>query len=85
MKTKEVLKRAIITKTPLVIWGELGVGKTAMIKHVAKQIGRNITTVIASLHEPTDFKGLPVIEGEVKCVPPEFLTNLKDNDIFIFR
>ncbi len=82
MKTKEVLKRAIITKTPIIIWGEPGVGKTAMIKNVAKEIGRNITTVIASLHEPTDFNGLPVVaEGGVKFVPPEFLTSLKDNDI----
>ena len=58
---------------PMVI-GDPGIGKSAMIKIVAKILGVPERVLIASLCDPTDFGGLPVPDkkaGGVKRYPIE--------------
>jgi MoxR-like ATPase len=76
------LKRALdlsrCTQVPLLIWGSPGVGKSAAVRHWASERGLQCWTVIASLREPSDFSGLPVVAPQaggnvaVDFVPPRF-------------
>lgn len=43
-----------------IIWGDPGIGKTAMVEQLAKDAKRKLFVVIGSTMEPTDIAGLPV-------------------------
>ena len=45
----------------MLLWGEPGIGKTAALTQLATSLNLPLTTVIASVHEPTDFSGLPIV------------------------
>ena len=57
------LDLALQTRVPLLVWGPPGVGKSAVIQAWATARGLRCWTVIASLREPADFGGLPVVGG----------------------
>lgn len=59
---KQTISDSYETKTNLMIWGAPGIGKTEILKQVAKDHGANVIVVILSLMEPTDAVGLPEIE-----------------------
>lgn len=62
------------TNVPTIAWGKPGTGKTSFIVEFANKMGRHLETVIASIREPSDFAGLPVIQddGTVKLAPPDW-------------
>jgi hypothetical protein len=78
------------TQVPLLIWGSPGIGKSAAVRHWASQRGLECWTVIASLREPSDFSGLPVIApnpggtASVDFVPPRFATEAAQKGGVIF-
>ena len=49
--------------TPL-LWGQPGVGKSSGVRAWAEQTGREFFQVLGSLREPTDFAGLPIVQGD---------------------
>ena len=49
---------------PVLLWGAPGVGKTATIKGIASALGLPCEPVIASVREPADFAGLPIIRED---------------------
>ncbi|WP_457190941.1 AAA family ATPase [Nocardioides sp. P5_E3] len=57
---------------PVVLWGAPGCGKTAVLESLAVAQGWPCETVIASVREPSDFAGLPVVAGDgtVRLAPP---------------
>jgi AAA domain (dynein-related subfamily) len=62
---------ALAAGVPVLIWGGPGVGKTSAITNMVRGRGWPIEVVIASIREPSDFAGLPMIEsGGVKLAPP---------------
>ncbi|MFD9970810.1 AAA family ATPase [Streptomyces sp. NPDC059011] len=67
----EALTLAVSADLPVLLWGEPGIGKTAALNQLADSLCLPLTTVIASVHEPSDFSGLPIIgdEPEVRGVP----------------
>ncbi|AIS01349.1 AAA family ATPase [Streptomyces glaucescens] len=67
----EALTLAVAADLPVLLWGEPGIGKTAALTQLAASLGLPLTTVIASVHEPSDFAGLPVVgdDPEVRGVP----------------
>ncbi|MDF5753854.1 MoxR family ATPase [Spongiactinospora sp. TRM90649] len=67
----EALTLAVAADLPVLLWGEPGIGKTAAMNQLAEVLELPLTTVIASVHEPSDFSGLPVIgdDPEVQGVP----------------
>ena len=68
---ESTLEAAILTRTPMILWGPPGVGKTALVHAVARRLALPVETVIASIREPSDFSGLPVIHnGGVALHPP---------------
>lgn len=67
----EAVQVLLGARVPVVLWGDPGTGKTQTIERLASEAGWHVETVIASLHEPSDFGGLPVLtDGGVVHEPP---------------
>ncbi len=64
MNTVSALSVAIQTGIPVLTWGPPGVGKTAVIAAIAESMGEPLEVVLASIREPSDFSGLPVIRKD---------------------
>lgn len=62
-----------LTGIPVLLWGRPGVGKSSFIEGLATgQL--TVTTLIASIHDPTDFSGLPLLEdGKVSYAVPRWV------------
>jgi hypothetical protein len=77
----EALTLAVSADLPVLLWGEPGIGKTAALNQLADTLGLPLTTVIASVHEPSDFSGLPVVGDDpavqgVPMAPPDWAVRL---------
>ncbi|PJN29419.1 MoxR family ATPase [Kitasatospora sp. CB02891] len=77
----EALTLAVAADLPVLLWGEPGIGKTAALNQLAVELDLPLTTVIASVHEPSDFSGLPVIGADpatdgVPLAPPDWAVRL---------
>ncbi|MFD0274709.1 AAA family ATPase [Kitasatospora sp. NPDC127111] len=77
----EALTLAVAADLPVLLWGEPGIGKTAALTQLAASLDLPLTTVIASVHEPSDFSGLPVLgddpaEQGVPMAPPDWAVRL---------
>ncbi|MFD1815848.1 AAA family ATPase [Rhodococcus gannanensis] len=77
----EALTLAVSADLPVLLWGEPGIGKTAALTQLAESLGLPLTTVIASVHEPSDFSGLPVLGDDpatlgVPMAPPDWAVRL---------
>ncbi|WP_326785022.1 AAA family ATPase [Streptomyces sp. NBC_00151] len=77
----EALTLAVAADLPVLLWGEPGIGKTAALTQLAETLDLPLTTVIASVHEPSDFSGLPVLgddpaEQGVPMAPPDWAVRL---------
>jgi MoxR-like ATPase len=76
---KEAVSIAVQAGVPVLLWGAPGTGKTSFINSLGKQLGIQVETVIASIREPSDFSGLPVlVNGEVKMAPPAWAKKLAE-------
>ena len=77
----EALTLAVAADLPVLLWGEPGIGKTAALQQLAASLQLPLTTVIASVHEPSDFSGLPVVGDDpavqgVPMAPPDWAVRL---------
>ncbi|MYR59005.1 AAA domain-containing protein, partial [Streptomyces sp. SID625] len=77
----EALTLAVAADLPVLLWGEPGIGKTAALTQLADSLGLPLTTVIASVHEPSDFSGLPIVGDDpavqgVPMAPPQWAVEL---------
>lgn len=61
MKVSGILDLALGTRLPVLLWGPPGVGKSAAIRAWADRRKIKSWVIIASLREPSDFGGLPVL------------------------
>lgn len=64
MANGKALVIAVQTGIPVLVWGRPGTGKTSFINMFVDVIGRWLETVIASIREPSDFAGLPIITSD---------------------
>ena len=70
----KVLNQLVDAGVPTLVWGPPGVGKTALIRSLTQRRGWRLVEIIASLHDPTDFNGLPVVQnGCVHFAPPDWV------------
>ena len=83
MSSKLILAMQIAmnANVPTLLWGPPGVGKTSTIMQIAEVMDLPIEVVIASIREPADFSGLPVIptdvtENGVFLSPPDWARRL---------
>jgi hypothetical protein len=79
--TVEALSVAVAARVPVLLWGAPGTGKTSVIRAMASASGWPCETVIASIREPSDFAGLPVVSGDgrdrhVDFAPPAWARRL---------
>ena len=75
--TVTALGVAVAARVPVLLWGAPGTGKTSTIRAMAGQLGWPCETVIASIREPSDFAGLPVVVGDgVRFAPPGWAQRL---------
>ncbi|MEU7853155.1 AAA family ATPase [Nonomuraea sp. NPDC049141] len=77
----EALTLAVAADLPVLLWGEPGIGKTAALRQLAEALDLPLTTVIASVHEPSDFSGLPVVGDDpavqgVPMAPPDWAVHV---------
>ena len=76
MGTKETLRKTLGI-APVLIWGPPGVGKSAMVTALGKELGLPVEVVLASIREPSYFSGLPVVTEEgVRFEPPAWAKRL---------
>ncbi len=80
---RDILSLAIQARIPTMIWGPPGTAKTASVISIAQDLGWHLETVIASLRQPEDFAGLPVLINEndaktVRFAPPAWAKNIVD-------
>ncbi|MFI7649241.1 AAA family ATPase [Micromonospora sp. NPDC049460] len=77
----EALTLAVAADLPVLLWGEPGIGKTAALTQLAAALDLPLTTVVASVHEPSDFSGLPIVGDDpaaqgVPMAPPDWAVRL---------
>ncbi|MEU4641502.1 MoxR family ATPase [Micromonospora sp. NPDC023814] len=77
----EALTLAVAADLPVLLWGEPGIGKTAALTQLAATLDLPLTTVVASVHEPSDFSGLPIVGDDpaaqgVPMAPPDWAVRL---------
>lgn len=76
---KSIMNLPVTSGVPVLIWGPPGVGKTAAVMAMGRRLGLPVETVIASIREPSDFLGLPVVDGgEVHFAPPAWARRLAE-------
>jgi Cdc6-like AAA superfamily ATPase len=77
MMNVSALSIAVQAGTPVLAWGPPGVGKTAVITAVAESLNMALEVVLASIREPADFSGLPIIrEDGVNMEAPSWARRL---------
>jgi hypothetical protein len=73
----EALGVAVAARVPVLLWGAPGTGKSSAIRAMAEAMSLPCETVIASIREPSDFAGLPVIsDNTVHVAPPRWAQRL---------
>ncbi|WSG45649.1 AAA family ATPase [Dactylosporangium sp. NBC_01737] len=77
----EALALAVSANLPVLLWGEPGIGKSSALQQLSDRLEVPMETVIASIHEPSDFAGLPVVGDDpatqgVPMAPPDWAVRL---------
>ncbi len=76
----QALGICVSARIPVLLWGDPGIGKTAVIES-ARHGGWHVETLIVSHYEPSDFAGLPVVtRGSVDLAPPAWARRLAEVD-----
>ncbi|MEM2175573.1 MAG: MoxR family ATPase [Candidatus Micrarchaeia archaeon] len=73
---KKVLEGKAFEVPALFIWGPPGVGKSSIVKEVAKEYGLEVIDLRLAQIEPADLRGIPFPDKETKSLVwwiPEFL------------
>ncbi|WP_344652384.1 AAA family ATPase [Cryptosporangium japonicum] len=76
------LALATLANLPVLLWGQPGIGKSSAIEQLAADLEVPLETVIASVHEPSDFAGLPIVGPDparngIPMAPPDWAVRLR--------
>ena len=63
-EARDTLRDAIASDVPINLIGPPGIGKSAIVAAVAREIPMDLETMILSLCDPTDIGGFPVADGK---------------------
>lgn len=77
--TVQALAVCIQTRTPVLLIGEVGVGKTSIVNAALRRYTTDQHTALVALYDPTDFKGIfvPQMEqGVARSIPLEWVHRL---------
>ncbi|MEA3491519.1 MAG: MoxR family ATPase [Campylobacterota bacterium] len=84
MKASEittVINQLIIKKLPVFIWGAPGIGKSSIVKEIARENSLKFIDLRLSLLDPTDLKGIPFFDEQSRegvWAKPSFLPKEDD-------
>lgn len=84
--TIETMRSLINSKIPTFLWGAPGIGKSSIIKQLAREKGIKCIDLRLSLMDPTDLKGIPFYERESHSAlwaPPSFLPREGEGILFL--
>jgi len=84
---KNSLQSLIEQKIPAFIWGSPGIGKSSIVKQIAKERNLEFIDLRLSLLDPTDLKGIPFFNSSSKeaiWAAPNFLPKDKDSSGILF-
>lgn len=78
----QALALAAAANLPVLLWGQPGIGKSSTLTQLAEGLDLPLETVIASVHEPSDFAGLPIVGADpaiqgVAMAPPDWAVRLR--------
>jgi len=88
MSDANIIRAALFTPGPRGLWGlpfrlvgEPGTAKSDIMVQVAANAGLHVKVLIASLREPADFLGLPVVRGDgtVGNAPPDWVSEVLEH------
>lgn len=69
-----LLKAFVKGGTPVMLWGKPGIGKTAIVKQVAEELGYELATFCLGQYDRVDLLGVPTIQdGATVWNPPDTL------------
>lgn len=74
----DCLVENILSNQPTMLWGAPGIGKSQLWAQVAKRLGYNLIDFRATLKDPVDLMGLPLVDakaGTTRWLPPVDLPN----------
>ena len=67
------------------IWGAPGIGKSSIVRQIAEAKNLPVVDLRASLLDPTDLRGIPMIRNETSVwCPPAFLPKASDKPGILF-
>ncbi|NUR26376.1 MAG: sigma 54-interacting transcriptional regulator, partial [Catenulispora sp.] len=77
----QALALATAANLPVLLWGQPGIGKSSTLVQLARGLDLPLETVIASVHDPSDFAGLPIVGADpaargVAMAPPDWAVRL---------
>ncbi|WP_369125333.1 GNAT family N-acetyltransferase [Catenulispora pinisilvae] len=77
----EALALAVAANLPVLLWGQPGIGKSSTLVQLARGLALPLETVIASVHDPSDFAGLPIVGADpasqgIAMAPPDWAVRL---------
>lgn len=82
----EIINSLVEQKVPIFLWGAPGIGKSSIIKQLAKSRGIGFIDLRLSLMDPTDLKGIPFYDRESHTAlwaPPAFLPKEGEGILFL--
>ena len=83
----KIVSNLIDRKLPVFIWGAPGIGKSSIVKQIAKDKKLEFIDLRLSLLDPTDLKGIPFFNAETKegvWAKPSFLPSLEGSKGILF-
>lgn len=85
-ETTEIVKASVQSNQPITIEGSPGVGKTAMMHIIGKDLNMEVETLILSQCEPTDIGGYPIAQpnGSVDRLPLGAIKKACDAPVILF-
>ncbi|MCC7542887.1 MAG: AAA family ATPase [Deltaproteobacteria bacterium] len=83
----EVVKLAFAADIPLLLHGNHGVGKSALLEHAAHELGVDLIVRDLALMEPTDLVGIPYRDDNdrTRFAPPSFLPRPGSKGLLVFE
>lgn len=72
-------------KVPPLLWGDPGVGKSSLVRALARELDLPMITLVGSIMDPTDVSGIPVPRGDAAYfLPPSWAIRARDIPHIIF-
>jgi len=86
-EAKRSLRKCVKIQRPVFMWGPPGIGKSDIVHQIGAEQEREVIDVRLSLWEPTDIKGIPYYNADMKTMtwaPPSELPTDPESTAILF-